>query len=226
MKKRKTKRAARARKTAKRKTAKRSTRRKVATRRKVRTRPKARKTRPKAAKRRKPTVRGRRIAGARPARVERPRAAAATRGAFPAAAPPPSHLADLIAAALVREGASPSPDVVETIAAVGAGYRKGPAADSPFGPSMDIDAEVAPELVHRFVAGDDGAILDRRMHRPQVRATVDMNLAQLGLGTTGETARATLTSLTLGSWDPGTDEVARRDALAGFIVRWYRDGLG
>jgi hypothetical protein len=224
MKKRKTKRAARARKTTKRKATKRASRRKVVKRRKVRATPKARKTTAKAAKRRKPTARGRRIAGARPARVIRPQAA--TRGAFPAAAAPPSHLADLVAAALVREGASPSPDVVETIAAVGAGYRKGPAADSPFGPSMDIDAEVAPELVHRFVAGDEGAVLDRRMHRPTVRATVDMNLEQIGLGGTGEAARETLTSLALGSWDPATDEVARRNALAGFIVRWYRDGLG
>jgi len=37
-------------------------------------------------------------------------------------------------------------------------------------------------------------------------------------------ARATLASLCLGAWEPGFDEHARRNAIAGFVVRWYAAG--
>jgi hypothetical protein len=135
-------------------------------------------------------------------------------------------LAAHVATALRSAGYDPpDPRVVDTIAAVGAGYRKGPAPDPPFPIAIDLDAEVANELVDRFAQGDRSPLLDRTIHRPTVRATVDYNLEQLGLPRVGEVVRATLTSLCLGSWDPATDEVARRNALAGFFVRWYRDGL-
>jgi hypothetical protein len=95
--------------------------------------------------------------------------------------------------------------------------------DPPIALAFDIDANVADALVDRYVAGDRPTELDVRVHRPSVRATVDMNVEQLDVDA-GETARATLTSLCLGSWDPARDEVAKRNAIASFIVRWYADG--
>jgi hypothetical protein len=195
--------------------------------------PKRRTTKKPAAKRRKAAKPARRAKAPRRAkprkRAVRPSARPAPARAARASAPEPStggsHMSALVASALRLQGYGPDPDVVETIAAVGAGYRKGPAGDSPLGLPIDVDAEVAPELVRRYVTGDQAALLDLRVHRPTVRATVDMSIDQLGLGAAGETVRATLTSLTLGSWDPATDEVAKRNAIGGFIVRWYRDGL-
>jgi len=154
-------------------------------------------------------------------------ASIAAAAATAAAAPPAGtleHLTVLVAAALRREGYEPDADVVQTLAAVGAGYRKGPASDPPFLSAIDIDAEFAPELVQRYATGDRATLLDLRVHRPQVRATVDFNLDQLDLGSTGEVARETLTSLCLGSWDPTADEVAERQAIAGPVVSWYRAG--
>jgi hypothetical protein len=136
-----------------------------------------------------------------------------------------ARLVPHVAAALRGRGYdAPDVAIVETIAAVGAGYRKGPASDPPFRVAVDADPEVARELVNRYVEGERPATLDLTMHRPTTRATVDFTLEQLGLGDTGETERATLTSLSLGSWDPARDEVARRNAIPGFFVRWYRDG--
>ena len=163
-------------------------------------------------------------------RVKRPkRAKVAPRRRRPAAraarAAAPRDLASEVEAALRAGGYDPPDrDVVATIAAVGTGYRKGPAADPPIPIAFDVDAEVADALVDRYVDGDRPSELDRTVHRPSVRATVDMNVGQLGLEA-GETARATLTSLALGSWDPARDEVAKRNAIAGFIVRWYGEGL-
>ena len=207
-------------------------------------RPKARKrARPRATKRRKATKRGKAVtrrtrkatAGRRRVRPKRARATAAraatARAARPAvraasapAAAAPPRLTELVEAALRLEGYDPSPQVVDTIAAVAAGYRMGPASDAGFGPPFDTDAAVAPELVHRYATGDRGSPPDRGMHRPQVRATVLMNLDQMGLGGVGDTVAETLTSVSLGSWNPDTDEHAKRNALAGFVVRWYRDG--
>jgi hypothetical protein len=105
----------------------------------------------------------------------------------------------------------------------GAGYRGG-RRQTALAIAFDVDANVAEALADRYVAGDHPTVLDVTVHRPSVRATVDMNVDQLGLDA-DEAARATLTSLSLGSWDPGRDEVAKRNALASFIVRWYADGL-
>lgn len=201
--------------------------------RKVTKRAKGRKrARPKATKRRKVATRRKRkpAAGRRPTPAKRTRAGTvrAARPAVRAAsarAAAPTHLAALVLAALRREGYDPSPEVVATITAVGAGYRKGPAADPGFGLPFDADAEVAPELVRRFATGDRGTPLDLRMHRPQVRATVLMNLEQNGFAGVNETVKETLTSLSLGSWNPDTDEHAKANAIAGFVVLWYRHGL-
>jgi|SRR6266850_4005143 len=172
----------------------------------------------------------------RPKRTKKPRAVGrpkATKRRKPARAvkrvsraPAGGRLAADVATALRSAGYDP-PDsrIVATLTAVAAGYRKGPAPDPPFPVATDIDAEVAGELVHRFAEGDRSPLPELKMHRPTVRATVDFNLDQLGLGGAGDVVRATLTSLCLGSWDPAADEVARRNALAGFFVRWYRDGL-
>jgi hypothetical protein len=163
-------------------------------------------------------------------RVKRPkRAKVAPRRRRPAAratrAAAPRGLASDVEAALRARGYDPPDrDVVATIATVGTGYREGPAADPPIPIAFDVDAEVADALVDRYVDGDRPSELDRTVHRPSVRATVDMNVDQLGLEA-GETARATLTSLALGAWDPARDEVAKRNAIAGFIVRWYGEGL-
>jgi hypothetical protein len=128
-------------------------------------------------------------------------------------------------AALRGRGHQPGPDVVETIATVCAGYRKGPAADSPLDIPFDADVEVAREFVDRYVKGVPPAVLDREMHRHTVRSTVDGDIEQFGVTGAGETALETLTSLCLGAWDPAADENAKRNAIAGFVVRWYRDGL-
>jgi hypothetical protein len=128
-------------------------------------------------------------------------------------------------AALRGRGHEPGADVVETIATVCAGYRKGPATDSPLGIPFDADAAVAREFVDRFLKGVPPAVLDRQMHRNTVRSTVDGDLAQFKVVGVGESARETLTSLCLGAWDPAADEHAKRNAIAGFVVRWYREGL-
>jgi hypothetical protein len=133
--------------------------------------------------------------------------------------------ADVAAALRGRGDAFPDPDVVAAIATVCAGYRQGPGSDSPLGIPFDADQEVAREFVDRFMKGAPRAMPDREMHRGTVRTTVELNLTQAGLTDVGEVARAALTSLCLGAWEPGFDEHARRNALAGFIVRWYDAGL-
>jgi len=134
-------------------------------------------------------------------------------------------LAADVTAALRGRGYEPTPDVVDTIATVCAGYRKGPATDSPLGISFDIDVAVAREFVDRYLNGIPPAVLDREMHRQTVRSTVDGDLEQFDVVGVGEPARETLTSLCLGAWNPDTDEHAKLNAIAGFVVRWYRDGL-
>jgi hypothetical protein len=69
------------------------------------------------------------------------------------------------------------------------------------------------------------AVLDREMHRHTVRSTVDGDFAQFEVVGVGESARETLTSLCLGAWDPASDEHAKLNGIAGFLVRWYREGL-
>lgn len=118
-----------------------------------------------------------------------------------------------------------TPDVVAAVVAVGLGYRKGPASDPGFlTVTIDVDELVAQELVERLSKGVRPAEMDREMHRSTVRSTVNVNVAQLGVDA-NDTVRATLTSLALGSWRPGFDENARRNALASFLVAWYRAGL-
>ena len=155
----------------------------------------------------------------RPARVARVKSVAVE-----AVAAETGLAADVTATLHGRGDAFPDPDVVEAIATVCAGYRKGPGSDSPLGIPFDADREVAREFVDRFLKGAPRAMPDREMHRGTVRATVDGNLEQAGLTDVGEMARATLTSLCLGAWEPGFDEHARRNAIAGFMVRWYEAG--
>jgi hypothetical protein len=156
---------------------------------------------------------------ARVARVARPEAAAA-----PDVAAETGLAADVTAALRSRGDAFPEPDVVEAIATVCAGYRQGPGSDSPLGIPFDADLAVAREFVDRFLKGAPRAVPDREMHRRTVRSTIDGTLAQAGLADVGEVARATLTSLSLGAWEPGFDEHAERNAIAGFMVRWYDAG--
>jgi hypothetical protein len=130
-----------------------------------------------------------------------------------------------IAKALRGRGLDNSPEVVATLAAVGNGYRKGPASDPEFlSVSINIDEQVAEALVDRYAEGVPPSGIDRETHRSTVRSTVDVSLAQLGVDDATGVARQTLTSLALGSWRPGFDEHARRNALAGFLVSWYRAG--
>ncbi len=79
-------------------------------------------------------------------------------------------------------------------------------------------------LVDLFLAGRR-ADPDRRMHRRTVGAAVRFNLEQLGLRDTSATVRTTLTAISLGSWRPGLDENAKRNAIPGWVVAWYRAGL-
>ena len=189
------------------------------TRPKKRTAASRKRARPKRAAAPKRRARRTRAAATRPARVARPEPAAieiVSAG---------TGLAGDVAAALRGRGDPfPDPDVVEAIAAVCAGYRQGPGSDSPLGIPFDADLEVAREFVDRFLKGAPRAMPDREMHRGTVRSTVDGILAQDGLTDVGEVARATLTSLSLGAWEPGFDEHAKRNALAGFMVRWYEAG--
>jgi hypothetical protein len=168
---------------------------------------------------RRPPLRAKTAARSAPAAAPSMAEAVASGGA--------ARLVPHVAAALRGRGYdTPDAAIVETIATVGAGYRKGPASDPPFRIAVDADSEVARELVNRFVEGDRPSTLDLSVHRSTTRATVDFTLEQLDLGETGAIPRATLTSLSLGSWDPARDEVAKRNAIPGFIVRWYRDGRG
>jgi hypothetical protein len=156
-----------------------------------------------------------------PARSAAPRPLAAS----PSGLEPRTGLAADVMAALRGRGHEPGAEVVESIATVCAGYRKGPATDSPLGIPFDADVEVAREFADRFLKGVPPAVLDREMHRHTVRSTVEGDLARFEVIGVGESARETLTSLCLGAWDPATDENAKRNAIAGFVVRWYREGL-
>jgi hypothetical protein len=129
-----------------------------------------------------------------------------------------------VTAALERRGYDAgTPALVDVLTAVARGYGRGPAA-VPAWVRLDVDGPLADGLVDRYERGDRSPGPDRAMHRPQVRATVDFNLEQLGLGTTPDDARNVLTTLCLGTWDPDTMTHAERDAAASFVVRWYRDG--
>jgi hypothetical protein len=162
----------------------------------------------------------------RPAATARPRVAEralrrglAARGAW-------ERLAPRVAAQLEARGWSgPDPEVVATIAAVAGGYRLGPAADPGFPIFIDADAAAADGFVDLFWTGSRSPGPDRRSRLRTVRATVEANLAQLGLGRVADGVRDTLAWLALGIWRPGLDEIARLHALAGFLVPWYRAGL-
>ncbi len=152
----------------------------------------------------------------------------AARGATAAARDLPAAtdaMATAVLAAVRLRNLDDSPDVVATIAAVGRGYRSGPASIPRFLTlAFDADQAVADALVERFGDGTPPAGVDRDARRRNARATVDMNLAQAGVAA-GDAARTTLTSLVLGTWDPDADEKARVNAIAGFLVPFYRAGL-
>ena len=155
----------------------------------------------------------------------------------PAAAPAPEAAdglrAEVVAdglraeviAALRRAGFDPpDPTVVDVVTAVGAGYRKGP-ADAPISLGSVADRAVADAFVGFYRLGASTTDIDRETHRHVVRATVDMDLAQLGPAGTSDAARAVLTAIALGIWDPEQDEHAKANALAGYVGSWYRAGL-
>jgi hypothetical protein len=169
--------------------------------------------------------------GTRTKRAVRPAAKARLRGAETArrrelaARGAWEQLAPRVAAQLEARGWSgPDPEVVATIAAVAAGYRLGPAADPGFPIFIDADATAADGFVDRFWTGSRSPGPDRRSRLRTVRATVDANLAQLGLGRAPDGVRDTLAWIALGIWRPALDEIARLHALAGFLVPWYRAG--
>jgi hypothetical protein len=171
-------------------------------------RPKRRKRRAPAPKRRAPAKRAR-------------RAVRATQVAAPAA----SGLRAKVIEALRRRGFDPADGaVIDVVTAVGAGYRLGP-AEAPVALASTADGAVADAFAEFYRVGARTNDIDRQPHRHTVRATVDMDLAQLGPAGTGETERDALTAVALGIWRPGLDEVAKLDALAGFVGRFYRAGL-
>ena len=115
--------------------------------------------------------------------------------------------------------------MVEAIAAVAAGYRKGPAADPPFPSPFDADDLVADAFVDFYWMGSRDPAPDRRERLPEVRAMVQANLVLLGLGQTSATARDTIAWIALGVWRPGFEEITRLHALPSYLVPRYRDGL-
>jgi hypothetical protein len=169
-------------------------------------------------------------AGRKPAPKTLARTVPVAAKAPPAAAPPPPVTRapehdprEEIEATLSRRGIdSTLPSLVDVLSAVARGYKSGPVAPPP-GVVIDVNTPIADALVDRYEQGDREP--DRRMHRPQVLATVGFNLDQLGLAETNEDARNVLTTLCLGSWDPSTGTHAQLDGTASFVVRFYRDGL-
>jgi hypothetical protein len=122
-----------------------------------------------------------------------------------------------------RGDPAPDPEVVRTLAVFAAGYRKGPAADPPFDVPFDIDERVAEAVVERYLIGARPDI-ERRDRVRDVRTWVGFNVAQLGLGDVGETARKTLASLALGLWNP-LSERNEPKPIVDYVVARYRDGL-
>ena len=189
----------------------------------------ARRTRP-ASPARKPKPRKPRVdrtkRALRAASAARPRPAEEALPRALAVPGPWERLAPRVAAQLEARGwSSPDPAVVEAIAAVAAGYRKGPAADPPFPSPFDADDVVADAFVDFYWMGSRDPAPDRRERLPEVRAMVQANLALLGLGQTSATARDTIAWIVHGVWRPGFDEIARLHALPGYLVPRYRDGL-
>lgn len=141
------------------------------------------------------------------------------------AAPADAITAD-VAAALRLRHLDDAPAVVATIATVGRGYRQGPASIPKFlSLAFDADQAVAEALVERFADGTRPAGIDRESHRHVARGTIDMTLLQLGIEADAD-ARTTLTSLALGTWDPDADEKAKLSAIGGFLVAFFKAGLG
>jgi hypothetical protein len=144
-------------------------------------------------------------------------------GAAPS--PAPEGLRGWVVDALRRAGLEePSPVVIDVLTAVGTGYRMGP-ANAPVTIASFADRAVAEAFVDFYRVGVRTTDIDRQPHRHVVRATVDMDLAQLGPAGTSDEARDVLAAISLGIWRPDMDEHAKLNALAGFLGRWYRAGL-
>jgi len=195
--------------------------------------PKAKKPPPKAAVAKRPKAAAPPLKpAARPGPIEPPARPIIAEPEAPVAAPPPRPPVKLdptlraeVAAALARNGYDdPEPEVITTLTAVAAGYRKGP-ADAPPAMAAYADKSVADAMVDLFTLGDKSPVVGRRMARPAVRATVDFDLRQLGPDETGDAEREVLMGLCLGIWDPDRDTFAQRDGIAAFVGRWYRAGL-
>ncbi len=175
------------------------------------------------------TSRKRRVVGAwravQPAAAARPRTARAAIPEAFAAVGAWQRIAPHVAARLRARGwDDPDPDVVRTIAALAAGYRKGPAADPPFATAVDGDAAVADAFIDFYSMGARSPAPERRARLSIVRRTVSFNLRQFGIAASN-LARDTLARIALGIWRPGLDEIARLNGLASFLVPWYRAGL-
>jgi hypothetical protein len=214
------KKAAPARKKARKARPKARRRAKKAGRKKTKTKARPRKT--KARRRVRPRARGTRTL--RRATVARPMPeAAAMPAAIPAAAPGDDMQAH-VEQALRDEGYDePDQTAVVVLAAIGRGYSRGPARP-PDWLAVDANGLVAEGIAERFAAGDRAHDIDRSTHRPQVRATVNFNLDQLGGGDAGDPERDVLASFCLGSWDPAMDANAERNGIASFVVPWYLAG--
>jgi len=137
----------------------------------------------------------------------------------------PALRADIVRALAQNGYDDAEPGVIDTLTAVAAGYRKGP-ADAPPAMAAYADKAVADGIVELYKVGDSSPVVGRRMARPAVRATVDFDLRQLGPDETGDEEREVLMCLCLGLWDPDRDTFAVRDGIAAFVGRWYRAGLG
>jgi hypothetical protein len=184
----------------------------------------------------KPRARTRRTAKrATRAKGRRPKARAAARRRRPVRPPSrartapqpaaPDGLRAEVIAALRRAGFDPPrPAVVDVTTAVGAGYREGP-ANAPVQLGSFVDRAIADAFVGFYATGAATGDIDRQPHRHIVRATVDMDLAQAGPADTTDEQRDVLAAICLGIWNPETDEHAKLNALAGFVVAWYRAGL-
>jgi hypothetical protein len=117
----------------------------------------------------------------------------------------------------------PDSTAVTVLAAIGRGYAMGPASP-PAWLRVDVARPIAEVLAERFAIGDRAHDIDRGSHRPQMRAAVNIVLAQTHGDPVDDPERAVLTSFCLGSWDPATDTHAQRDALPGFVIPWYMAG--
>src|SRR5262249_48164254 len=146
-----------------------------------------------------------------------------TRATAVAAAAGVEALIPLVEDELRRRGDDPpDPEVVSALATAGAGYRKGPGADPPFGFPVDIDQRGAEGFVEHYWVGDRSPGPDRKGERQtDARQWVRFSLEQIGPAGASPTAIATLAAVALGAWRPNEDPLAQLKIYAGLVAGWY-----